>query len=352
MQANFSSIVNFTIEQDLKPILHPLPFYIRIPFTISISFLIIFSNILGINVLRITQQIPYIPRICLINMGIADLTCGVFTVAPSVIPTITGEWPYGTIWCQISGVIHSTSLTNSMYTVALVSLDRYFAIVHSLKYRQIVTLRKLKLAIIGMWFVPIISFTFPIFLESDYQYYLYQPTSYLCGCRIRYLWFLLLTAPYMPILSCTVMTYTTLKIIRKLKEDKALTEDLEERKSRLVKNMKAVKVIVISANAFAMAFGPFIIVTFVDFISNKSIKHPPILDFLCMWSANVNSFVNVIIFVCVYSSFRKNAKNMLIRFFTCKICAREKLKDKLKERENPSRFSETIESELNSQNIK
>lgn len=111
----------------------PIPLFIRVPFVISIALLIIFGNILGINVLKITTQIPYIPRICLINMGVADLSCGVFSVAPSIVPTITESWPFGMIMCQISGIMHSTSVSNSMYTVALVSLDRYFAIVHSIK---------------------------------------------------------------------------------------------------------------------------------------------------------------------------------------------------------------------------
>lgn len=110
-----------------------VPAFFRIPFVATISILIVFCNILGINVLKVTKQIPYIPRVFLINMGVADLTCGLVSVSPSIVPAITGNWPYGKIWCQISGVIHSASITTSMYTITLVSLDRYFAIVHSLK---------------------------------------------------------------------------------------------------------------------------------------------------------------------------------------------------------------------------
>ncbi|CAD5121262.1 DgyrCDS9793 [Dimorphilus gyrociliatus] len=84
-------------------------------------------------------------------MGVADLSCGLLSVAPSIVSAVIERWPYGMIWCQVSGIIHSSSVTTSMYTVVLVSLDRYFAIVHSIKYRQIVTLRRIRIAIFVMW---------------------------------------------------------------------------------------------------------------------------------------------------------------------------------------------------------
>lgn len=127
-KSNLSGVIYLESEDS-----YFLPVYVRVPFIGIISFLIIFGNTFGIIILRDMKQIPFIPRVYLINMSIADLICGLFSVGPSILPAVIEKWPYGTILCQISGVIHSTSVTNSMYTVALVSLDRYFAIVHSLK---------------------------------------------------------------------------------------------------------------------------------------------------------------------------------------------------------------------------
>lgn len=102
-----------------------------------IGILIVLANILGISVLRITTEIPHIPRICLINLGVADLLVGIIACLPSLAPSILEKWPYGNIWCQISGISHGVSITVSIWSILLVSIDRYFAIVHALRYKVI-----------------------------------------------------------------------------------------------------------------------------------------------------------------------------------------------------------------------
>lgn len=179
------------------------------------------------------------------------------------------------------------------------------------------TIKRIRLALIGMWIVTLSTFILPIFFSENYEYYLYRDPEFMCSCQIRYLWFWLLTYPYIPGLGVSVMAFSTFHIIRKLRENKKLSEDVGQQKAKMERNNKAAKLIMISAMAFSFAFVPFVSIVFVDFVSNHSVYHPPIVDFLVMWSANANSFINVIIFLCIYSSFRRNAKMLLIRFFCC-----------------------------------
>lgn len=134
ISSNLSYIeVNNTERHEKEIFIHPIPVYIRTTIVLSISLLIISGNMLGISVLFLTRQIPYIPRICLVNMGIADFSAGSVSCLPATLASILNEWPFGELWCQVSGVVHSVSLTNSMYSIVLISLDRYFAIVHSIR---------------------------------------------------------------------------------------------------------------------------------------------------------------------------------------------------------------------------
>lgn len=160
----------------------------------------------------------------------------------------------------------------------------------------------------------------PIIFEPGHLYYRYSTAIYSCNCQIHHLWFFLLTGPYMPVLSSSVMAFTTYHIVKKLRKVRRLGETQQQNKLRLEKNMKAAKVIVTSAIFFTLAYYPFIVLTFVDFLSDKSIKHPPIVDFVCTWVANVNSFVNIIIYACIYSSFRKAIKKTILKCFTCNVC--------------------------------
>lgn len=188
-----------------------------------------------------------------------------------------------------------------------------------IRYRHIYTHKRLKIVIACIWIVPISSFILPIIFEPGHEYYLYSPAVYSCNCQIRHLWFFLLTGPYMPILSSCTMSFTTFHIIRKLKEVRQLGETIRQNKSRTEKNAKAVKFILISTTFFTIAYCPFIALTFIDFISNRTIKRPPIVDFICTWTANANSFINIVIYACVYSSFRENSKRILLKCCKCEI---------------------------------
>lgn len=193
-------------------------------------------------------------------------------------------------------------------------------------------MRRVKIVICFTWFITLVSFTVPIFFSKNYEYYLYLKAQYMCPCQIRYLWFAVATYPYMPFLSGTIMILSSIGIIRKLKENKKLSEDNAQHKAKLARNNKAVKLILITAVAFAVAFFPFQCLVVIEFMTKEKLKYPSFIDFIVIWLANINSFANVIVYLCVYSSFRVNSKKILVQFFTCN-------RIKLENKDNFSEYS-------------
>ena len=141
---------------------HPIPFGIRILLITVISVLIIINNIINLYVLEKTPQIPRISCICLKNLSCADLLVGCVSCAPCIGSAILQKWPYGDVWCQIAGITHGCSVTVSIWSLALVSIDRYIAILHPLRYNTLMTTFKCKIIIVCMWILSGLTFLSPL----------------------------------------------------------------------------------------------------------------------------------------------------------------------------------------------
>ncbi|CAD5113319.1 DgyrCDS2495 [Dimorphilus gyrociliatus] len=287
---------------------HPIATGLRATVIGTIGILTISANCISISVLRLTKQIPYIARICLINLGAADLMVGLVACLPSIVPAIISEWPFGDVWCQISGISHGVSVTVSIWSISAVSLDRYVAIIYPLRYNQIVTVKRLMWLLLGMWTLAIATFFIPLPTKSNFIYYRYSEANCMCGLFWEYPWFCVITAIYIPILSGACLLFTTVKIIKSIKliKNQVGPASLDGNSGVNKKDVKAVKLLIITTLAYFTCWGPYVVqVVFESFF--KEIAIHPVLSFCTVWLANSNSFGNVVIYILIYSSFRRNA---------------------------------------------
>ncbi len=197
----------------------------------------------------------------------------------------------------------------------------------------------------------------------------------MCGLYWEYPWFCIVTAVYIPVLSGSVLLFTSISIGREViklhrldtrrvhpaelstaanrhngSQTQTISVDIEESNDRerlqidefkggisstsvneshmqsrkqvhstgiggqtakepkKVQNrdLKAVKVLVVTAAVYFTAWGPYVVlVVLISFF--PSITVPPELRFTFTWMANSNSFMNVFIYSVMYSGFRRNA---------------------------------------------
>ena len=91
-----------------------------------VSTCIVLSNVVNLIVLgSLKTSMPWATRLFLINLSISDLLVGVIACAPSVAAALSRRWIYGEMWCQVSGVMHGTSVTISIWSISMVGLNRY-----------------------------------------------------------------------------------------------------------------------------------------------------------------------------------------------------------------------------------
>ena len=94
-----------------------------------VTIAIIVSNVVNIVVWSRITWIAPVTKFILLNLSMSDILVGSVACAPAVYSVFTGHWPFGVVWCQISGVIHSVSCSMSVWCIAMVGVDRYVAII-------------------------------------------------------------------------------------------------------------------------------------------------------------------------------------------------------------------------------
>ncbi|XP_041354326.1 trace amine-associated receptor 13c-like [Gigantopelta aegis] len=304
---------------------HPLPVWSRALVVIAVTTFIIISNIINVVVLRRIDGIPRIARVCLINLGLADLTVGVITCLLAVVPAFLGRWPYGDVVCQVSSVVHGSSATVSVWTLSIISVDRYIALVKPLKYPLWMSLKRVFAVITVTWIVAIGMFVAPIPTKSEFNYYQYSRVEIMCGLYWEYPLFGIVTVAVVHVASAAVIVGCTIRIALSICRVKKILNSTGNDAKPIFKRrreLKAVRTLVITALTFFLFWGPYVVSILMYSFDGKT-RVPPIAEFVFVWMANSNSFVNVVIYSYLYESFRDQIKLLVACLFPLKLKVKE-----------------------------
>lgn len=299
-----------------------IPTAVRVTVVGFVSIAVILTNMLNLIVLHLTKQIPSIAKVCLINLSIADLTSGAVCMTPCVYSAVTGVWPYGVVWCQIAGVIHGTCCSVSIWSLAVVSIDRYIAIKTPLRYPSRMTTRRCLCSLASIWTIALLTFLLPCAMSPRFIYYQFDTVTGMCGMYWAFSWLCIATGIYIPVASGSIILFTTVSIVRqigrqarkRLSMTSAVGGSLHKAANR--RDNRAIKILCITAGIYFAAWGPYVTEVFlISFAPDVHVPEP--VGFSLLWLANSNSFMNVVIYSAVYKSFRFILFNILRCLITC-----------------------------------
>lgn len=281
-----------------------------------VSVFIIVSNIINVFVLKKVKGIPPVARICLLNLSFSDMLVGTVACLPCTSIALNGQWIYGEVWCQIAGMTHGVSVTVSIWSLAVVSVDRFVAITKPLYYHANMT-SKMCYVILGfIWIVSVLTFLLPIWLKSDFIYYQYDLAEGMCGLYWEFRWFCIITAIYIPLGAGATIVITTVKTLRSIKIS-VMVNTMSHQNAPMEKGYKkAAQILVITAIVYFTMWGPYVIEVIVISIDPTLIA-PAWVRFALIWMANSNSFINVFIYSATYKSYRDVLKNTFMSILRC-----------------------------------
>ena len=134
----------------------------------SVFFLLIVSTLIGnslvCGLILFSKKMRNVFNYLLLNLAVADLTIGVLAAMFYVAQTLYNlklyreDSHYGRleeIMCKTLFSVFDVSTKNSIFTLALISIERRFAIMEPIRYRATVTKQKLRFVILGTWILAL-----------------------------------------------------------------------------------------------------------------------------------------------------------------------------------------------------
>uniref|UniRef100_A0A182F983 G-protein coupled receptors family 1 profile domain-containing protein n=1 Tax=Anopheles albimanus TaxID=7167 RepID=A0A182F983_ANOAL len=119
------------------------------------------GNAMVVLVVLSNPQMRSTTNLLIINLAIADLLFVVFCIPFTATDYVLDSWPFGDLWCKIVQYLIVVTAHASIYTLVLMSLDRFLAVVHPIASMVIRTERNTVLAITVLWIV-IITTAIPV----------------------------------------------------------------------------------------------------------------------------------------------------------------------------------------------
>ncbi|GFY13897.1 allatostatin-A receptor [Trichonephila clavipes] len=135
------------------------------------------GNTLVVLVVACNPQMRSTTNVLIINLAVADLLFIMFCVPFTAFDYALPYWPFGDVWCRVVQYLVIVCAYASIYTLVLMSLDRFLAVVHPITSMSIRTVQNAFIAIGIMWAVIVLA-CIPALQSHGQIYYTYQNIEY------------------------------------------------------------------------------------------------------------------------------------------------------------------------------
>ncbi|KAK9720244.1 7 transmembrane receptor (rhodopsin family) [Popillia japonica] len=98
-----------------------------------------------------SRRLRSITNFFLANLAVADFCVGTFCVYQNLSLYLISNWILGDFLCKMYHFTTSLSYTASIFILVVICTERYFAIIYPITCKQILTPKRLRLVILGVW---------------------------------------------------------------------------------------------------------------------------------------------------------------------------------------------------------
>ncbi|XP_014481865.1 PREDICTED: allatostatin-A receptor-like isoform X2 [Dinoponera quadriceps] len=247
-------------------------------------------------------------NILIINLAMADLLFVIFCIPFTATDFVLPYWPFGNVWCKIVQYLIIVTAYASVYTLVLMSLDRYLAVVHPIASMSWRTENHAILAICVTWAVILAISTPALVIHGEEMG---GPSSEnLTACRIleQYDWSFFqvsffLTSYVLPLkLICIFYVCMLIKLWR------GARISAESRRGR----RRVTRLVLVVVGVFAVCWCPIQVI-----LVTKSVDMFPLTTATIMLQiashilAYTNSCVNPFLYAFLSDNFRKAFRKII-----------------------------------------
>ena len=172
------------------------------------------GNLLVLVVVVLNKDFHVMRYFYLVSLAFSDFLFATAVLSFRVVAAAREKWLFGTPWCYASAYIALVLHLSSVLHLCAVSYERYRAIVKDhLIYDGYITPGKVIVAVLVLWFVPVVI---PIVPFLGWGAYEYHPKLFVCGLKLADKATVLLMVIYFhaPFVVLSVFNYKLLMVAR------------------------------------------------------------------------------------------------------------------------------------------
>lgn len=251
----------------------------------------------------------------LVSLAVGDLAVGLLSMVFPLVTAVKRAWIFNDVICQINAVCNSVLFCSTIFTHTVISIDRYFALVHPMK--KFMTAKKATLMIIAVWVISSVIVLGPVFGWGHMEF---NPTTLQCGYGFPrtkyeslYMILLMVIAFLIPLI---VMTALYIKILRSLRgHTRRMSTSISTNhyQGALKAQIRVGATFFLALLAFFFCWAPFCVFLAYAVAVKDRTSIPHGLGMTAYWCGYVNSLCNPFIVGIRNEQFRE----AFIKIFCC-----------------------------------
>ncbi len=260
----------------------------------------------------------------ILNVSFADILVSLNLMSSTIYVLAERNQLMDGKFCDVTGFVTLLSFVGSVMCLAAVSFNRYLLICHRNIYNRIFTEIGIAVYILGVWVFSVLISMPPFLGWSRFSYHSGKSICFAdWKASIPYMIFMIAVCFCGPILVTLLSLYFILKTKRSTeyklecrKEDENLGEIARARRDakrqRVAKEERKITIsIVVIAVVFMIAWGPFVVVMFLETLGKQKVT--PWIDFCALYLGCLNSTANPIVYMTLNGNFRKEFTKLCMR---------------------------------------
>ncbi|XP_028968737.1 allatostatin-A receptor-like [Galendromus occidentalis] len=249
-------------------------------------------------------------NILIINLAIADLLFIVFCVPFTATDYGIGFWPFGDVWCRTVQYFINVCAYASIYTLVLMSIDRYLAVVHPITSMQLRVERNSLIACAALWVIILIICLPVAFIHGTNE--VRNPSEVYCTFDMDnydhnlYQVVFSLTSFFAPL--TVIFVLYVLMLNRLWLRARSSAESVRSRR-------RVTRLVVVVVVTFAVCWAPIQVILFLKSMQMINVASNMILLILQICSqilAYTNSCLNPILYAFLSENFRKAFRKLIL----------------------------------------
>ncbi|XP_066129424.1 histamine H2 receptor [Saccopteryx bilineata] len=267
------------------------------------------GNVVVCLAVGLSRRLRSLTNCFIVSLAITDLLLGLLVLPFSAYAQLSCEWVFSSTFCNIYTSLDVMLCTASILNLFTISLDRYCAITHPLRYPVLVTPVRVGISLVLIWVISITLSFLPIHLGWNSRNETSGVDESVCKVQVNLVYGLVdgLVTFYVPLLVMCVTYYRIFKIAR---DQAARINQVGSWRAATVREHKATVTLATVMGVFIVCWFPYFTVFVYRGVSGDGAVNG-VLEAVVLWLGYANSALNPILYAALNRDFRRAYQQLL-----------------------------------------